>query len=166
GISGLVTEAFSHIETLGPRVAEGRYDLVNPEGETILPSVWHAVVRPGLEVTMTFWPAPVEEPPADCMAPVPEGGTGPSSMKAATVDHSDDDDDMEELHLYEDLSKVDEAKSTVVSQSSDDESEEGVADEAMDEEEAERVVKELLRKYTTLEAVPENPKTALGIGTP
>lgn len=45
-----------HIEVLGPEVYHGHYDLVGPDGEIILPSVWGDVVEPGWAVSMHMWP--------------------------------------------------------------------------------------------------------------
>ena len=52
----LIKQAFLQIDELGPHVQEGHYDLIGPDGEIILPSVWERVVEPGWSVTMTMWP--------------------------------------------------------------------------------------------------------------
>jgi hypothetical protein len=58
GLERLVREAFIHITVIGPHVYEGHYDLVEPDGDIILPSVWEHVVVPGMSVTMHMWPLP------------------------------------------------------------------------------------------------------------
>ena len=67
GFERLVLEAFSHIEVIGPHVAEGYYDIARPDGDIILPSVWEQVVVPGMSITMHLWPLPerTEEPKSD-----------------------------------------------------------------------------------------------------
>lgn len=64
GLERLIREGFIHIEVIGPHVYEGHYDLVGPDGDIILPSVWEHVVVPGMSVTMHMWPLPeqTEEP--------------------------------------------------------------------------------------------------------
>ncbi|KAI4178965.1 MAG: hypothetical protein LQ346_007303, partial [Caloplaca aetnensis] len=65
----LIRQAFLHVEIVGPQVAEGRYDLVGPNGEIILPHVWETMIKPGWVVTMHMWAIP--EPPS---APAPPEG--------------------------------------------------------------------------------------------
>ncbi|KAK4695525.1 hypothetical protein P7C71_g2243, partial [Lecanoromycetidae sp. Uapishka_2] len=52
----LVRQAFDPIEFLGPHVNDGHYDILDPKGRVILPSVWDAVVEPGWQVSMHMWP--------------------------------------------------------------------------------------------------------------
>ena len=59
----LIRQAFLHVEVIGPHVAEGHYDLVDPHGHIILPQVWESVVEPGWTITMHMWPIP-EPPPS------------------------------------------------------------------------------------------------------
>lgn len=77
----LIKQAFLHVEVIGPRVAEGHYDLVGPNGEIILPQVWETMVEPDWVITMHMWripepppppPAPpkVEEPPPEELPPL------------------------------------------------------------------------------------------------
>lgn len=35
---------------------EGHYDLIGPDGEIILPSMWERVFQPDWAVTMIMWP--------------------------------------------------------------------------------------------------------------
>ena len=35
---------------------DGHYDILDPQGRVVLPSVWDAVVEPGWEITMWMWP--------------------------------------------------------------------------------------------------------------
>lgn len=57
----LVKIAFMQVDVLGPHVQEGHYDLIGPRGEILLPPTWHALIRPGMSITMTMWP--IEKPP-------------------------------------------------------------------------------------------------------
>lgn len=62
----LIKQAFLHVEVIGPRVQEGLYDLIGPDGEIILPSVWEKVIQPDWNITMHMWPmdkAPMQRPP-------------------------------------------------------------------------------------------------------
>ncbi|SPO00272.1 uncharacterized protein DNG_03117 [Cephalotrichum gorgonifer] len=49
GVSGLLNEAFEAVEVIGPQVVRGQYDLMGPNGEIILPSVWEHLVQPGCD---------------------------------------------------------------------------------------------------------------------
>ncbi|KAH6649516.1 hypothetical protein F5144DRAFT_607669 [Chaetomium tenue] len=56
GTEKLIKEAFVHVDVIGPHVQEGRYDIIGPSGEIILPSVWEHVIQPGDAFTMHMWP--------------------------------------------------------------------------------------------------------------
>ncbi|SPJ72442.1 uncharacterized protein FTOL_02170 [Fusarium torulosum] len=56
GMHELIEQAFMHVDVLGPRVMEGQYDLIGPDGEIILPSIWEQVIQPDWAVTMTMRP--------------------------------------------------------------------------------------------------------------
>ncbi|KAL2063543.1 hypothetical protein VTL71DRAFT_5348 [Oculimacula yallundae] len=56
GMENIIKEAFAHIDVLGPRVAQGQYDLIGPQGEIILPQVWESIIQPDWVVTMLMWP--------------------------------------------------------------------------------------------------------------
>ncbi|KAI9662326.1 MAG: hypothetical protein M1821_008493 [Bathelium mastoideum] len=55
-VANLISEACSHIDAIGEHVNEGRYDLFDPEGYLILPSVWEDTIQPGWEISMRIWP--------------------------------------------------------------------------------------------------------------
>ena len=57
----LIKQAFLHVESIGPHVLDGHYDLVDSEGQVILPSTWAETIKPGAFVTMHMWP--MKEPP-------------------------------------------------------------------------------------------------------
>ena len=59
----LIKQAFLHVDVLGPHVMEGRYDLMGPDGEIILPSVWEKVIQPDMSITMAMWPMDNYPPP-------------------------------------------------------------------------------------------------------
>ena len=67
----LIKEAFLHIPDLGPHVADGHYNLLDPKDEIILPSMWESVIQPGWEITMHMWP--IAEPPGAVEPPPPSG---------------------------------------------------------------------------------------------
>lgn len=52
----LIKQAFLHVDAIGPHVQEGHYDLIGPNGEIILPSVWEKVIEPDASITMHMWP--------------------------------------------------------------------------------------------------------------
>ncbi|KAF4445872.1 transcription factor [Fusarium austroafricanum] len=56
GMEELIKQAFLQVDILGPHIMEGHYDLLGPDGEIILPSVWGEMVQPGWVVTMQMWP--------------------------------------------------------------------------------------------------------------
>jgi hypothetical protein len=72
----IIRQALLHIETIGPQVVEGHFDLIGPNGDIILPQVWEMMVEPGWDVTMRMWsvselpgqivplPAPAPDKPA------------------------------------------------------------------------------------------------------
>ena len=63
GMEELIKQAFLHVDVLGPHVMEGRYDLMGPDGEIILPSVWEKVIQPDMSITMAMWPMDNYPPP-------------------------------------------------------------------------------------------------------
>ncbi|KAH8897721.1 hypothetical protein GQ53DRAFT_884503 [Thozetella sp. PMI_491] len=52
----LIKNAFLHVEVVGSEVLKGHYDLKDPHGDIVLPSMWEKVVKPGWFVTMDLWP--------------------------------------------------------------------------------------------------------------
>ncbi|KAF4334107.1 ankyrin repeat [Fusarium beomiforme] len=63
GMEELIKQAFMHVDVLGPHVREGHYDLIGPDDEIILPSVWEKVIQPGWDITMKMWPMEDKVPP-------------------------------------------------------------------------------------------------------
>ena len=60
-MESLINQAFNHVDTIGPLVMEGHYDLVGPNNEIILPGLWEKVIEPDWTVTMHLWPMPEPE---------------------------------------------------------------------------------------------------------
>lgn len=58
GFRDLVSQAFLHVEIIGPQVLDGYYDIVSPKGHMILPSVWDEIIEPGWQLSMHMWPMP------------------------------------------------------------------------------------------------------------
>jgi len=79
GMEELIKQAFIHVDVIGPHVQEGHYDLIGPNAEIILPSVWEKVVEPDWAITMHMWPMdriPLrgQPPPGHPGGPIPVGG--------------------------------------------------------------------------------------------
>ena len=74
----LIKQAFMQVDVLGPHVMEGHYDLMGPDGEIILPSVWENVIQPDMAITMAMWPMDNYPPPP---APESHRTVGPSPKK-------------------------------------------------------------------------------------
>ena len=67
----LIRQAFIQVKDIGPHVQEGHYDLLGPNGEIILPTVWDTVVEPDWTVSMHMWPMPEpEKPPEEPLPPL------------------------------------------------------------------------------------------------
>lgn len=73
GMEELIKQAFLQVDVLGPHVQEGHYDLIGPNGEIILPSVWEKVIEPDWSITMTMWP--IEKSPPVGPRVAGRGGT-------------------------------------------------------------------------------------------
>jgi hypothetical protein len=56
----LIEQAFAHVDNgkLVDHVKRGHFDLTDPSGALILPSLWETVVKPDWTVTMHMWPSP------------------------------------------------------------------------------------------------------------
>jgi hypothetical protein len=56
----LIEQAFANIQnsTISGHVKRGRFDLSDPSGAVILPSIWETVVQPDWTITMHMWPLP------------------------------------------------------------------------------------------------------------
>ncbi|KAF4953215.1 hypothetical protein FGADI_6190 [Fusarium gaditjirri] len=63
-IEDLIKQAFIEVDVLGPHVVEGHYDLIGPDGEIILPSIWEDIVEPDVDIKMTMWPMDVLNKPS------------------------------------------------------------------------------------------------------
>ncbi|PHH84162.1 hypothetical protein CDD83_2373 [Cordyceps sp. RAO-2017] len=78
GMEELIKQAFLHVDVIGPHVQEGHYDLIGPNGDIILPSVWEKTVEPEWSISMTMWPVEKMPPLGPKMPPPPRGrGQGP-----------------------------------------------------------------------------------------
>ncbi len=64
-MEGLINQAFAHIEHLAEHVMHGRYDLIGPDKEIIMPNYWESMVEPDMHITMMLWPIPEPKPPED-----------------------------------------------------------------------------------------------------
>ncbi|KAK3309628.1 uncharacterized protein B0T15DRAFT_488345 [Chaetomium strumarium] len=56
GMEELINQAFLHVDVIGPHVLEGHYNLIGPNDEVILPTVWEKVITPGWTINMEMWP--------------------------------------------------------------------------------------------------------------
>jgi hypothetical protein len=57
----IIRQALVPVEYIGPYVADGRYDLIGPNGDIILPQAWEIIIQPDMAINMHMWPMP--EPP-------------------------------------------------------------------------------------------------------
>jgi len=55
-MQALIKQVFLNRDEFAREVVDGWYDLVGPNGEIILPSVWREVIQPGWEIKMQMWP--------------------------------------------------------------------------------------------------------------
>ncbi|KAJ4253368.1 hypothetical protein NW762_010523 [Fusarium torreyae] len=70
GVEHLIKQAFRQNDAYGTEVMEGRYTLLDPDGDIILPSAWKANIESGMHITMTLWPN--ETAPAPRALPEPQ----------------------------------------------------------------------------------------------
>lgn len=78
GMEDLIKQAFLHVDVIGPHVQAGHYDLIGPNGEIILPTIWEKVIEPDWAVTMHMWP--MEQRPPVRPGPMGRGGAPPGVM--------------------------------------------------------------------------------------
>lgn len=57
-MEGLIHQAFAHIDGIGEQVLNGRYDLLGPDKEIIMPNYWDSTIEPDMHITMMLWPVP------------------------------------------------------------------------------------------------------------
>ncbi|KAF4629623.1 hypothetical protein G7Y89_g8521 [Cudoniella acicularis] len=114
GMEKLLNTAFEQVEILGPHVIAGHYDLINEDGQIILPVAWEHLVEPDWRITMHMWPlpdtCPLPKQPAKQEAlqpppPPPPKQTTPASTSTTTPPLSPG-------ALSDDLSKVPRRMST------------------------------------------------------
>lgn len=58
----LIQQAFLHVDGVGKLVQAGRYDLLGPNGEIILPQVWESTVEPDWQINMILWAVEEKRP--------------------------------------------------------------------------------------------------------
>ncbi|PVH75191.1 hypothetical protein DL98DRAFT_602178 [Cadophora sp. DSE1049] len=68
GMKTLIHEALAMDKELLPFVDEGRYRLLDINETVILPSLWIAFIRPGMNITMRVWP-PIRQLPSSTPNP-------------------------------------------------------------------------------------------------
>ncbi|KAK5072247.1 hypothetical protein LTR70_010534 [Exophiala xenobiotica] len=71
-MEGLIHQAFSHIDKIGPHVLQGHYDLIGPDKEIIMPDYWEDSITPGMHITMMLWPIPEPEPEPEPEPVIPD----------------------------------------------------------------------------------------------
>ncbi|OQE91378.1 hypothetical protein PENNAL_c0009G03401 [Penicillium nalgiovense] len=69
GMEDVIQGACWHIDVFGSHVF-GHYDLLDPNGDNILPQDWETVIQPDWTITTHMWPIPVNQKDAD---PAPAG---------------------------------------------------------------------------------------------
>ena len=70
-MEGLINQAFAHIDNLADHVLAGRYDLIGPDKEIIMPNYWESTVEPDMHITMMLWPIPEPKPVVEEEPPPP-----------------------------------------------------------------------------------------------
>jgi hypothetical protein len=89
----LIEQAFTHVDNsqLVDHVKSGHFDLTDPSGALILPSLWETVVQAGWTVTMQMWPSPkiievpTQVPPPGRPPPPPSKPVPPAVPMAPPV---------------------------------------------------------------------------------
>jgi hypothetical protein len=71
-MENLINQAFAHVEGLAEPVFAGRYDLIGPDKEIIMPMYWESTIEPDMHITMMLWPIP--EPKKEDEIPIPPDG--------------------------------------------------------------------------------------------
>lgn len=84
----LIKQAFLHVDVIGPHVQEGHYDLIGPNGEIILPSVWEKVIEPDASITMHMWPMEKAPLRGQMHASVPPGMGHPAGVRPSHPQHA------------------------------------------------------------------------------
>lgn len=51
------------LDTMDPRIQQGHYDLISPDGKVIHPQDWDSTIQPGWNITMHLWPIEEDNPP-------------------------------------------------------------------------------------------------------
>jgi len=78
GMEAIIQRAFIQVHPFRQRVNDGRFDLIGPEDEVILPATWDAVIKPGWEITMLLSPISAQPPsPQPPRKPPAPGGRPP-----------------------------------------------------------------------------------------
>ncbi|KAL8993869.1 MAG: hypothetical protein Q9169_006024 [Polycauliona sp. 2 TL-2023] len=132
GICKLLTEAYRSNESMRSMVAGGHYHLLTPNGEIILPKVWHAIVSPGLALTLQLRPGSEQHLSKDD-SPVKSPIHIPASSHTKAEEHDNYGHETAKVEGVE----GDASKYASTTQDTD-----------VDNAEVKRVVEELLKKYT------------------
>src|ERR1700722_18143927 len=78
----LIEQAFANIHNsmISDHVKSGRFDLSDPSGAVILPSIWETVIQPDSTITMHMWPLPEASLPEE---PFSEETTMPANTSSS-----------------------------------------------------------------------------------
>lgn len=68
-MEGLINQAFAHVPDLAEHVMNGRYDLIGPDREIIMPNYWESIIQPDMQITMMMWPVPEPKPEEEIVIP-------------------------------------------------------------------------------------------------
>ncbi|KIX00269.1 uncharacterized protein Z518_10408 [Rhinocladiella mackenziei CBS 650.93] len=77
-MESLINQAFAHIDGLAEHVMNGRYDLIGPDKEIIMPGYWESTIEPDMQITMMLWPIP--EPKKEEEVPAPSEIVDPDAI--------------------------------------------------------------------------------------
>src|SRR2546423_1517955 len=79
-MKSLVEQTVADVELIGERVRRSHYDLLDPSGAVILPSLWETLLEPYWTIKMMLWPCGEQSLPEK---PLPQRRTMPRQMTSA-----------------------------------------------------------------------------------
>jgi len=99
-MKSLIDQAFLHMERISQHVLDGRYDLIGPDGEVILPQLWEQTITPDLTITMKMWPLPEfpAGPASPSTPPIAAPRPAQSEMRTQIDPVDDPQSNMQEAH--------------------------------------------------------------------
>jgi hypothetical protein len=75
------------VGTIDPRIEDGRYELIGPDEEIILPRDWEEMIEPGWVITIRMLPMPESELPVSPELASPPAESETRSIVSLSEDH-------------------------------------------------------------------------------